>query len=102
MPAPRSTGVALPPTRRQLEVLRAYVDAGTHHEAGLLLGLSVRTVEAHLSALRSRLGVHNEAQAVYVLWLGYRDHVARCPNEHHEQCMPDLARIDRQASQELG
>jgi hypothetical protein len=29
---------------------------------------------------------------VYVLWLGYRDHVALCEEESHEQCMPDLAR----------
>jgi DNA-binding NarL/FixJ family response regulator len=82
----RQTGQALPPTRRQLEVLRAYVQAGTHFDAAQLLGLSIRTVEAHLAALRIRLGVHNEAQAVYVLWLGYRDHAATCSEAHHEEC----------------
>lgn len=82
----RRSGQALPPTNRQLEVLRAYVHAGTHHEAARQLGLSVRTVEAHLGALRIRLGVHNEAQAVYILWLGYRDHAAVCEEAHHEEC----------------
>lgn len=90
MRGPRRYGQTLPPTRRQLEALRAYVQVGTHHEAGRLLGVSVRTVQAHLGALRARLGVHNEAQAVYVLWLGYRDHIATCAKEHHEECMPDI------------
>ena len=87
----RLSGRALPPTERQVEVLRAYVTAGSHAAAAHDLGVSVRTVQAHLAALRSRLGVHNEAQAVYVLWLGYRDHVASCPKAHHEACMPDMA-----------
>jgi DNA-binding CsgD family transcriptional regulator len=95
--ASRDTGQAPPPTARQLEVLRAYVRAGSHHEAGQLLGLSARTVQAHLSGLRSRLGVHNEAQAVYVLWLGYRDHVETCAEIHHETCMPDLRIVHREA-----
>jgi DNA-binding CsgD family transcriptional regulator len=89
--AGRYSGRALPPTARQLEVLRAYVRAGSHLEAANLLGLSVRTVQAHLAALRSRLGVHNEAQAVYVLWLGFRDHLDACPQPHHETCMPDVS-----------
>jgi DNA-binding CsgD family transcriptional regulator len=88
--AGKDAGRALPPTARQLEVLRVYVATGTHVEAGQQLGLSVRTVQAHLAALRTRLGVHNEAQAVYVLWLGYRDHVDGCREAHHETCMPDL------------
>lgn len=82
----RQSGEALLPTRRQLEVLRACVQAGSHLDAARQLGLSVRTVEAHLGALRIRLGVHNEAQAVYVLWLGYRDHAAACAEAHHEEC----------------
>lgn len=72
-------------------MLRAYVAAGTHAGAARDLGVSVRTVQAHLAALRSRLGVHNEAQAVYALWLGYRDHAESCPRPHHEDCMPDMA-----------
>jgi DNA-binding CsgD family transcriptional regulator len=86
----RHSGAALPPTRRQLEILLTYVRAGSHVGAADELGLSVRTVQAHLAALRLRLGVHNEAQAVYVLWLGYRDHLAICAEPHHESCMPDL------------
>lgn len=86
----RHSGQTLAPTKRQLEVLRAYVREGTHLDAARLLGLSVRTVEAHLGALRIRLGVHNEAQAVYVLWLGYRDHAATCAEAHHEECAQRL------------
>ncbi len=71
-------------------MLRAYVRTGTHGGAAQRLGLSARTVQAHLTSLRQRLGVHNEAQAVYVLWLGYRDHLARCKRAHHEECLPDL------------
>jgi DNA-binding CsgD family transcriptional regulator len=91
--AGRWTGHALPPTKRQVEVLRAYVLAGSHLDAARRLDVSVRTVQAHLTALRSRLGVHNEAQAVYVLWLGYRDHVGECSQPHHESCMPDMTRM---------
>jgi DNA-binding NarL/FixJ family response regulator len=78
------------PTDRQLEVLRAYLTAGSHSAAAASLGISVRTVQAHLTMLRARLGVHNEAQAVYVLWLGYRDHIGLCGKAHHETCLPDL------------
>jgi DNA-binding CsgD family transcriptional regulator len=80
-----------PPTRRQLDVLRAYVQGGSHAAAAARLAISVHTVQAHLAALRSRLGVHNEAQAVYVTWLGYRDHMVVCGRKHHEDCMPDMA-----------
>ena len=73
-------------------MLLAYVSAGSHLDAARRLDVSVRTVQAHLTALRMRLGVHNEAQAVYVLWLGYRDHLEDCAELHHEACMPDLAR----------
>lgn len=91
MTSARGSGRALSPTGRQIDVLRAYVSGGTHAAAAGLLGLSERTVQAHLAALRTRLGVHNEAQAVYVLWLGYRDHLSTCRQRHHEPCMPDLA-----------
>lgn len=73
-----------------MDVLRTYVVAGSHAAAARALGLSTRTVQAHLTALRARLGVHNEAQAVYVLWLGYRDHLDQCPNLHPNECLPDL------------
>ncbi len=90
MTTTRGSGQALPPTRRQIDVLRAYVTAGTYAAAAGRLGLSERTVQAHLAALRTRLGVHNEAQAVYVLWLGYRDHLSACAEDRHEPCLPDL------------
>lgn len=83
----RTSGARLQPTARQVEALRAYVRAGSHAAAARHLGVSARTVQAHLAALRVRLGVHNEAQAVYVLWLGYRDHMEDCPREHHEECL---------------
>jgi len=79
---------ALAPTLRQLDVLRAYAQSGSHAAAAARLAISVHTVQAHLAALRSRLGVHNETQAVYVMWLGYRDHLAACGRDDHETCMP--------------
>lgn len=97
----RGAGSVLTPTGRQLQALRAYVRAGTHEAAGALLGISPRTVQAHLGALRGRLGVHTEAQAVYVLWLGYRDHVDNCDLAEHAGCMPDLANAHREAGTEL-
>ena len=91
MAGTRGSGQALPPTGRQIDVLRAYVMGGTYAAAAARLGLSERTVQAHLASLRSRLGVHNEAQAVYVLWLGYRDHLSACVEPQHETCLPDLS-----------
>lgn len=49
---------------------------GSHAAAASEMGISVHTVQAHLTALRTRLGVHNETQAIYVMWLGFRDHLA--------------------------
>lgn len=84
----RRRGSFLAPTARQLHVLRAYVDYGSHLEAARGLGISERTVRSHLASLRSRLGVHNEAQAVYVLWLPFRDHLAACGKARHDDCVP--------------
>ena len=81
------------PTERQLDVLRAYVQGGSHAAAAARLGISVHTVQAHLAALRLRLGVHNEAQAVYVTWLGFRDHLASCVEDRHEGCVPKMWRL---------
>lgn len=81
-------GEGLPPSRRQLEVLRAYVHLGTHERVGKALGISSRTVQSHLAALRMRMGVHNEAQAVYALWLGFRDHLTTCALADHARCLP--------------
>ena len=56
------------PTRRQLEVLRAYIGAGSVAAAAYELGISETTVRQHLSGLYRRTGCVNAAQAAY--WLG--------------------------------
>lgn len=62
------------PTSRQLEVLRAYVGAGSMAAAAYELGISETTVRQHLSGLYRRTGCLNAAQAAY--WLG-RGELAR-------------------------
>lgn len=59
------------PTRRQLEVLRAYVAAGSVAAAAYRLGISETTARQHLSGLYRRTGCLNAAQAAY--WLGMGD-----------------------------
>jgi DNA-binding NarL/FixJ family response regulator len=56
------------PTRRQLEVLRAYIQVGSVAAAAPELGISESTVRQHLSGLYRRTGCVNAAQAAY--WLG--------------------------------
>jgi DNA-binding NarL/FixJ family response regulator len=56
------------PTRRQLEVLRAYLAAGSIVAAASELGISETTARQHLSGLYRRTGCLNAAQAAY--WLG--------------------------------
>ena len=51
------------PTRRQLEVLRAYIRAGSVAAAACELGISEMTVRQHLSGLYRRTGCVNAAQA---------------------------------------
>jgi DNA-binding NarL/FixJ family response regulator len=58
------------PTRRQLEVLRAYIRAGSVAAAAHELGIGETTVRQHLSGLHRRTGCVNEAQAAYWLGLG--------------------------------
>ena len=58
------------PTRRQLEVLRAYIRADSVAAAVYELGISETTVRQHLSGLYRRTGCVNAAQAAY--WLGTR------------------------------
>ncbi len=55
------------PTRRQLEVLRAYIRAGSVAAAAYELGISETTVRQHLSGLYRRTGCVNAAQAAYLL-----------------------------------
>jgi DNA-binding NarL/FixJ family response regulator len=59
------------PTRRQLEVLRAYIVAGSVAAAAYELGIGETTVRQHLSGLYRRTGCQNAAQAAY--WLGTGD-----------------------------
>ena len=58
------------PTRRQLEVLRAYIRAGSVAAAAYELGISETTVRQHLSGLYRRTGCLNVAQAAYGLGAG--------------------------------
>ena len=58
------------PTRRQLEVLRAYIATGSVAAAAHELGISETTVRQHLSGLYRRTGCLNAAQAAYRLGLG--------------------------------
>jgi DNA-binding NarL/FixJ family response regulator len=58
------------PTRRQLEVLRAYIVAGSVAAAAHELGISETTARQHLSGLYRRTGCLNAAQAAF--WLGRR------------------------------
>ena len=56
------------PTRRQLEVLRAYIATGSIAAAAYELGIGETTARQHLSGLYRRTGYLNAAQAAY--WLG--------------------------------
>ena len=56
------------PTRRQLEVLRAYIRAESVAAAAHELGISETKVRLHLSGLYRQTGCVNAAQATY--WLG--------------------------------
>jgi DNA-binding CsgD family transcriptional regulator len=60
------------PTRRQLEVLRAYIAAGSIAAAAYKLGISETTVRQHLSGLYRRTGCLNAAQAAYALGISER------------------------------
>jgi DNA-binding NarL/FixJ family response regulator len=63
------------PTRRQLEVLRAYIAAGSIASAAHELGISETTARQHLSGLYRRTGCFHAAQAAY--WLGLAAGVPR-------------------------
>jgi DNA-binding NarL/FixJ family response regulator len=65
------------PTRRQLEVLRAYIRAGSVAAAAYELGIGETTVWQHLSGLYRRTGCVNAAQAAYVLGTRQLDDVCR-------------------------
>ena len=54
------------PTRRQTEVLRAYIGAGSIKLAAHRLGISESTARQHLAALYRRVGCRNAVQAAYL------------------------------------
>ena len=55
------------PTRRQVEVLRAYIAAGSIAAAAHELGITETTARQHLSGLYRRTGCLNAAQAAFLL-----------------------------------
>jgi DNA-binding NarL/FixJ family response regulator len=58
------------PTRRQLEVLRAYIAAGSITAAAHELDIAESTTRQHLSGLYRRTGCLSVAQAAYRLGTG--------------------------------
>jgi DNA-binding CsgD family transcriptional regulator len=71
------------PTRRQLEVLRSYIRAGSVAAAAYELGISETTVRQHLSGLYRRTGCLNAAQAAYCLGRRQLDSSAGPATETH-------------------
>jgi two-component system, NarL family, response regulator YdfI len=63
-----STRVSAPTdlTGRELEVLRAVAQGERSKEIAIRLGISERTVKAHLASIYNRLGVDNRAAAIAV------------------------------------
>ncbi len=59
--------VPQPPTRRQLEVLRAYIATGSITAAAYEMDIAESTARQHLSGLYRRTGCLNAAQAAYLL-----------------------------------
>jgi DNA-binding NarL/FixJ family response regulator len=67
------------PTRRQLEILRACIRAGSVAAAAHDLGISETTARQHLSGLCRRTGCLNAAQAAYRLG---RNEAGSMPTSH--------------------
>jgi DNA-binding CsgD family transcriptional regulator len=58
-------------SRRELEVVELVVDGLTNIEIAVRLGITERTVQAHVAAARAKLGARSRTQlAVMVLRLG--------------------------------
>lgn len=55
-----------PLTERELETLRAVADGETNKGIALLLGITERTVKAHLTSVYNKLGVDSRAAAIAV------------------------------------
>ena len=73
-PAPTSPPTPLALTERELEVLRAAARGERNKEIAHRLGISERTVKAHLASVFNKLGVDSRAAAVAIAaqqgWLG--------------------------------
>jgi len=64
-PAPRPRGATRQPlSPREREVLRFVAEGKTSRQVATLLGLSVRTVDAHRASIMRRLGIHDTAGLV--------------------------------------
>ena len=50
-------------TPRELDVLRLVVEAKTNSEIGLVLGISIKTVEKHLDSIFRKMGVASRVEA---------------------------------------
>jgi DNA-binding CsgD family transcriptional regulator len=55
-------------TPREVEVLKQEAEARTNVEIAAALGISVRTVEGHLSLVYRKLGVRNRMEAARLWW----------------------------------
>ena len=83
------------PTRRQLEVLRAYIRAGSVAAAAYELGIGETTVRQHLSGLYRRTGCVNAAQAAYWLGSGERGGAVSRDARSGDEGRPSLDRVTR-------
>ncbi len=61
---PSSTQTHLPPSRRELEIMHLVTRGRSSAEIGCLLGISVRTIDAHMSRLFARFGVASRTQLI--------------------------------------
>lgn len=61
-----SATIPSPLTERELETLRAVADGETNKGIALLLGITERTVKAHLTSVYNKLGVDSRAAAIAV------------------------------------
>jgi NarL family two-component system response regulator YdfI len=66
----KAVGVAIPMptglTERELEVLRGVAQGERSKEIAFRLGITERTVKAHLASIYNRLGVDSRAAAIAV------------------------------------
>lgn len=58
----------LPPSPRQLEVVRLVHAGYRYHEIGRQLGISEKTVKQHIANVVSRIGGHGNPQVVVTRW----------------------------------